>query len=125
MAGIDLSKMDAMARKMNDAVQAFHKAIESGDANKAGDLLNVIKNTSSYLSEDLYTLVQKAEPQTLPGVTRFAGGVPVHQYEEVNHVFNVQDRDAMVKGLIMPSRAGGIMRPQRSPGQYIGTPPRG
>jgi hypothetical protein len=125
MAGIDLSKMDAMARKMDDAVKAFHKAIENGDANTAGDLLNIIKNTSSFLSEDLYTLIQKAEPQHLPGVTQFVNGVPIAQHQEVTHVFDVQDRDAMIKGLIMPSRTGGIMRPQRGPGQYIGTPPRG
>ena len=89
MAGIDLSKMDAMARKMDDAVRAFHKAIESGDANAAGDLLNIIKNTSSFLSEDLYSLIQKAEPQQLPGVTQFVNGVPIAQHQEVTHVFDV------------------------------------
>ena len=49
----------------------------------------------------------------------FAGGVPVMRFEETNHVFDVGNRDQMIKGLIMPARTGGIMKPQRSPGQRL------
>jgi len=122
MAGIDLSKMDPMARKLKDAIDGFNKAIENGDANGAGDLLSVIKNTSSYLSEDLWSLVQKAETTHIHGTSQFVNGVPVAQWEETAKVFDVADRDRMVKGLILPARTGGPMRPQRSPGQYVSRP---
>jgi len=42
------------------------------------------------------------------------------QFAETGQVFDVGDRDRMVKGLIMPARVGGVMRPQRSPGQRLG-----
>lgn len=122
MAGIDLSKMDPMVRKLKDAVEAIDKAIESGDSNLAGDALSVIKNTSSFLSEDLWSLVQKAETTHIHGTSQFVNGVPVAQWEETAKVFDVADRDSMVKGLILPARTGGPMRPQRSPGQYVSRP---
>ena len=120
MASIDLSKMDPMARKLEDAIKAFNKAIEQGDANTANDCLSVIKNTSSYLSEDLWSIEQKADNTLIGGPNdRFAGGVPVMQFAESGQVMNVADRDSMVKGLIMPARTGGVMQPQRSPGQRL------
>jgi len=122
MAGIDLSKMDPMVRKLKDAVEAIDKAIESGDSNMAGDALSVIKNTSSFLSEDLWSLVQKAEGTHIHGTSQFVNGVPIAQWEETAKVFDVADRDKMVKGLILPARTGGPMRPQRSPGQYVSSP---
>tara|TARA_R110002020_G_scaffold14091_2_gene50112 strand:+ start:9442 stop:9783 length:342 start_codon:yes stop_codon:yes gene_type:complete len=113
--------MDAMARKLETAIGAFHQAIETGDANKAGEHLSVIKNTSDFLSEDLWSLVQKTEqPEQPQGPNNmFAGGAPVMQFEETNHVFDVGNRDRMIKGLIMPARTGGVMKPQRSPGQRL------
>lgn len=122
MASIDLSKMDAMARKLETAIGAFHQAIENGDANKAGEHLSVIKNTSDFLSDDLWSLVQKEQqPDDPVGPNNlFAGGAPVMQFAETGQVFDVGDRDRMVKGLIMPARVGGVMRPQRSPGQRLG-----
>ena len=122
MAGIDLSKMDPMVRKLKDPVEAIDKAIESGDSNLAGDALSVIKTTSSFLSEDLWSLVQKAETTHIHGTRQFVNGVPVAQWEETAKVFDVADRDRMVKGLILPARTGGPMRPQRSPGQYVSRP---
>jgi|TARA_R100000482_G_C5077759_1_gene124496 hypothetical protein len=122
MAGIDLSKMDPMVRKLKDAVEAIDKAIENGDSNMAGDALSVIKNTSSFLSEDLWSLVQKAEGTHIHGTSQFVNGVPIAQWEETAKVFDVADRDRMVKGLILPARTGGPMRPQRSPGQYVSRP---
>jgi hypothetical protein len=88
----------------------------------AGDALSVIKNTSSFLSEDLWSLVQKAEGTHIHGTSQFVNGVPIAQWEETAKVFDVADRDRMVKGLILPARTGGPMRPQRSPGQYVSRP---
>tara|TARA_E500000305_G_scaffold111934_2_gene129581 strand:- start:17956 stop:18357 length:402 start_codon:yes stop_codon:yes gene_type:complete len=119
MTRVDLSKMDPMARKMEDAIKAFHKAIEDGDTNSANDCLKVIKNTSSFLSEDLWSIVQKAEMAPTGPNNLYAGGVPVMQFAETAQVFDVGDRDRMVKGLIMPARTGGVMQPQRSPGQRV------
>jgi len=118
---VDLSKMDPMARKLDSAIKGFNKAIEDGDANGANDYLNVIKNTSDYLSEDLWSLVQKGHEPVGPN-NLFAGGAPVMQFAETAQVLDVRDRDRMVKGLILPARTGGVMRPQQSPGQYV---PRG
>ena len=120
MASVDLSKMDPMARKLEDAIKAFNKAIEDGDANTANDCLSVIKNTSSYLSEDLWSIVQKSNDNLIGGPNdRYAGGVHVMQFAETGQVMDVSDRDSMVKGLIMPARTGGVMQPQRSPGQRL------
>jgi len=120
MTSVDLSKMDPMARKLEDAIKAFNKAIEDGDANTASDCLSVIKNTSSYLSEDLWSIVQKADDNVIGGPDkRFAGGVPIMQFTETSQVFDVADRDRMVKGLILPARTGSVMQPQRSPGQRV------
>lgn len=119
MAGIDLSKMDPMARKLEDAISAFNKAISDGDANLAGDCLSVIKNTSSFLSEDLWSLVSKSEA-SIPDNNMYVNGVPLQQFTETAQVLDVADRSSMVKGLILPARTGGRMQPQRSPGQYVG-----
>jgi len=119
MTSVDLSKMDPMARKMETAVKAFHKALEEGDANAANEHLQIIKNTSDFLSEDLWSIVQKSvETPTGPN-QRFAGGVPVMQFAETGQVLDVGNRGDMVKGLILPARTGGIMQPQRSPGQRL------
>jgi len=88
----------------------------------AGDALGVIKNTSTFLSEDLWSLVQKAEGTHIHGTSQFVNGVPIAQWEETAKVFDVADRDRMVKGLILPARSSGPMRPQRSPGQYVSRP---
>jgi len=110
-----------MARKLETAIGAFHQAIESGDANGAGEHLNVIKNTSDFLSEDLWSLVQKSQQNDQPigPNNMFAGGAPVMQFEETSQVLDVADRDSMIKGLILPARTGGVFRPQRSPGQRL------
>lgn len=119
MTSVDLSKMDPMARKLEDAIKSFNKAIEDGDANTANNCLSVIKNTSSYLSEDLWSLVQKSEDRPRGPNEIYAGGAPVMQFNETSKVIDVADRDRMVKGLIMPARTGSIMRPHRSPGHYM------
>ena len=111
--------MDPMARKLEDAISAFNKAIGDGDANLAGDCLSVIKNTSSFLSEDLWSLVSKSE-SPIPDNNMYVNGVPLQQFTETAKVLDVADRDSMVKGLILPARTGGKMQPQRSPGQYLG-----
>lgn len=120
MTSVDLSKMDPMARKMETAVKAFNKALEDGDANAANEHLSVIKNTSDFLSEDLWSIVQKADNQLIGGPNdRFAGGVPIMQFTETGQVLDVGNRGDMIKGLILPARTGGIMQPQRSPGQRL------
>ena len=120
MTSLDLSKMDPMARKLGDAIKAFNQAIEEGDANTATNCLSVIKNTSSFLSEDLWSIVQKSDNNRPIGPNDlFAGGAPVMQFNETEQVLDVGNRDRMVKGLIVPARAGGIMRPHRSPGHYM------
>ena len=63
MTSMDLSKMDPMARKMETAVRAFNKALEDGDANAANEHLQIIKNTSDFLSDDLWSIVQKGVEQ--------------------------------------------------------------
>ena len=119
MTSVDLSKMDPMARKMETAVKAFNKALEDGDANAANEHLSVIKNTSDFLSEDLWSIVQKSVEHPTGPNDRFAGGVPVMQFAETGQVLDVANRGDMVKGLILPARTGGIMQPQRSPGQRL------
>ena len=119
MTSMDLSKMDPMARKMETAVRAFNKALEDGDANAANEHLQIIKNTSDFLSDDLWSIVQKGVEQPTGPNQRFAGGVPIKQFAETGQVLDVGNRGDMVKGLILPARTGGIMQPQRSPGQRL------
>lgn len=119
MTSMDLSKMDPMARKMETAVKAFNKALENGDANAANEHLQIIKNTSDFLSDDLWSLVQKGVDTPTGPNQRFAGGVPIMQFTETSQVLDVGNRGDMIKGLILPARTGGIMQPQRSPGQRL------
>lgn len=109
---VDLSKMDPMARKLQVEMDAFHKAVETGNINEARSRITQIQKVADFLANDIHTVVTKAEKIGGPNNT-FAGGVPIMRFNETQSVFDVANRDSLLPGVIVPARSGNIMRPWR------------
>ena len=92
----DLSKMDPMAMKLRAEVEAFHKALEGGNANEARNRIMEVQKFADYLADDIY-----------------AGGAPVMKFNETQNVFDVTQRNDVLPGTIIPARTGNIMKPWR------------
>ena len=108
----DLSKMDPMAMKLRAEVEAFHKALEGGNANEARNHIMEIQKFADYLADDIHAAVRKAEKVTGPNDI-YAGGTPVMKFNETQSVFDVTQRNDVLPGTIIPARTGNIMKPWR------------
>jgi len=108
----DLSKMDPMAMKLRAEVEAFHKALEGGNANEAKNRIMEIQKFADYLADDIHAAVQKAERLTGPNDI-YAGGTPVMKFNETQSVFDVSQRSDVLPGTIIPARTGKIMKAWR------------
>ena len=102
-------KLDPMARKMRVHVDGFYKAIENDDGFAARNHINEIAKFAEYLSNDVESIVKKAEK--VVGVNDiYAGGVPVKKFNQTETVHPGSDN--VLPGVIRTNRVGSIMRPQ-------------
>lgn len=105
---MDLLKLDPMARKLRNHVDAFYKALEENDQNGAFDHINQIRKFADYLAEDVSSVITKSDVPSSVGVNDiYAGGVPVRKFNEVQSVHATTDR--VLPGTIRTSRRGPIM----------------
>jgi len=107
----DLLKMDPMAQKLKAEVAAFHKALLEQDGPAAHSHIIEIQKFADFLAGDIHSAVHKA--QNLQGPNDiFAGGTPVMRFNETQNLFDVEQRDAVLPGVILHARTGNIMRKQ-------------
>jgi len=121
MSADAILKLDPMVRKLETDLAAVKQALENEDLVSAQQLLRSINRTSDYLAGDVSSIYKSEENQHV-GIGPndiYAGGVPIRQFNETEQIINVGDRSKLMKGTIMPSRIGGIMKPHRSPGQRL------
>ena len=105
----ELRKLDPMARKMRVHVDAFYKAIEENDAMTARGHIGEIQKFAEYLSNDVESIVSKAEK--IQGINDvYAGGFPVQKFKQTEKVHPASDQ--VLAGTIRTNRIGSIMRPQ-------------
>lgn len=106
-----LTKMDPMVRKLESALSEFKVALANNDLVSAEQFLRSIQSTSDFLADDV-TQIYKSEQggSRVLGVNdRFAGGVPVMQFNSTQGVIAKGDRPM---GYIGPDRIGGIFKKQ-------------
>jgi len=106
--GMDLKKLDPMARKMRSHVDAFYKALELNDGSSASSHINEIVKYADYLSKDIDSAVIKQDDRMIGVNDIYAGGVPVRKMNEVQSVHESTDR--VLPGTIRTSRFGTINR---------------
>jgi hypothetical protein len=103
--------MDPMVRKLESALSEFKVALANNDLVSAEQFLRSIQSTSDFLADDV-TQIYKSEQggSRVLGVNdRFAGGVPVMQFNSTQGVIAKGDRPM---GYIGPDRIGGIFKKQ-------------
>ncbi len=105
---MDLKKLDPMARKMRNHVDAFYKALDDNDGFSARNHINEIVKYADYLSTDVESVVMKKD-DSIQGVNDiYAGGVPIRKMTEVETVHKTTDN--VLPGTIRTSRFGNINR---------------
>lgn len=121
MSADAILKLDPMVRKLETDLAAVKEALEQADLVSAQQLLRSINRTSDYLAGDVSSIYKSEvnENGAIGPNDIFAGGAPVRQFNETEQVIDVGDRSKLLKGTIMPSRIGSIMKPHRSPGQRL------
>ena len=100
-----------MVRKLESALSEFKVALANNDLVSAEQFLRSIQSTSDFLADDV-TQIYKSEQggSRVLGVNdRFAGGVPVMQFNSTQGVIAKGDRPM---GYIGPDRIGGIFKKQ-------------
>lgn len=102
---MDLKKLDPMARKMRTHIDAFYKALDDNDAMDARSHINEITKYADYLSNDVEKAVTKID-KSLGVNDRFAGGVPIMKFNEVQTVH--QTSNDVLPGTIRTTRFGTI-----------------
>lgn len=104
--------MDPMVRKLESALSEFKFALANNDLVSAEQFLRSIQTTSDFLADDV-TQIYKSETgqnDQIMGVNdRFAGGVPVMQFNSTQGVIAKGDRPM---GYIGPDRIGGFFKKQ-------------
>jgi len=98
-------------RKLESALSEFKVALANNDLVSAEQFLRSIQSTSDFLADDV-TQIYKSEQggSRVLGVNdRFAGGVPVMQFNSTQGVIAKGDRPM---GYIGPDRIGGIFKKQ-------------
>ena len=73
-----MKKMDPMARKLAQHTEAFHKALEDGEANIAQDHLKEIKKFADYLSDDIHAAIHKSTENVNDEM--YAGNAAIRKY---------------------------------------------
>jgi len=106
---MDLKKLDPMARKMRNHVDAFYKALEDNDGFSARNHINEIVKYADYLSTDVESAVMKSE-KSLGINDRYVNGVPVRKYNQIEKVHPTSTD--VLPGTIRTNRIGSIMRTQ-------------
>tara|TARA_R100001594_G_scaffold56732_2_gene90654 strand:+ start:1834 stop:2169 length:336 start_codon:yes stop_codon:yes gene_type:complete len=105
---MDLKKLDPMARKMRNHVDAFYKALEENDGFAARNHINEITKYADYLSTDIESAVIKQDKAI--GVNDiYAGGVPVIKSQEIQPIHETTEN--VLPGTIRTSRYGKLNRP--------------
>ena len=97
---MDLQKMNPMARKMSVHTEAFTKALESGDAFTATEVLKF----GEYLNEDIHRAIKKSEGQM--NIESSA----IQKMNTTGQKFDVSQRDKVLPGTIIPARVSNGMR---------------
>tara|TARA_R100000234_G_scaffold118797_1_gene100048 strand:+ start:5240 stop:5578 length:339 start_codon:yes stop_codon:yes gene_type:complete len=105
---MDLKKLDPMARKMRNHVDAFYKALEENDGFSARSHINEIMKYADYLSNDIESTVIKNE--NTKGVNDiYAGGVPVMKTKEGRQSVH-QSTSNVLPGTIRTNSYGNMKR---------------
>jgi len=103
-----LNKMDPMVRKLETAMAEFKVALANNDLVSAEQFLRSIQTTSDYLADDVTSIYKSQNDHKIQGVNdRYAGGVPVMQFNSIENVIAKGDRPM---GYVGPDRIGGIFK---------------
>jgi hypothetical protein len=105
-----LNKMDPMVRKLETAVAEFKIALSNNDLVSAEQFLRSIQSTSDYLADDVTAIYKSQNHVPSQGINdRYAGGVPVMQFNSIENVIAKGERPM---GYIGPDRIGGVFKKQ-------------
>ena len=105
---MDLKKLDPMARKMRNHVDAFYKALEENDGFSARSHIGEIMKYADYLSTDIESTVIKNDSAI--GVNDiYAGGVPIIKTKEGRQVVH-ENTTNVLPGTIRTNQYGTMKR---------------
>ena len=106
---MDLKKLDPMARKMRNHVDAFYKALGDQDTISARDHINEVLKFADYLGKDIDSSIVKANDHRIGINDIYAGGVPVRKM--TSEVHNVHaPTENILPGTVRTSRVGMVNR---------------
>ena len=106
-----LNKMDPMVRKLETAMAEFKIALSNNDLVSAEQFLRSIQSTSDYLADDVTAIYKSQTEVKIEGINdRYAGGVPVMQFNSIENV--IAKGEARPMGYIGPDRIGGVFKKQ-------------
>ena len=105
-----LTKMDPMVRKLETSLSEFKVALANNDLVSAEQFLRSIQQTSDFLADDVGQIYKSQNEVKIEGVNdRFAGGVPVMQFNSTQGVIAKSERPM---GYIGPDRIGSHFKKQ-------------
>jgi hypothetical protein len=105
-----LQKMDPMVRKLETSLSEFKVALANNDLVSAEQFLRSIQRTSDFLADDVGQIYKSQNEVRIEGVNdRFAGGVPVMQFNSTQGVIAKSERPM---GYIGPDRIGSHFKKQ-------------
>jgi len=105
-----LTKMDPMVRKLETSLSEFKVALANNDLVSAEQFLRSIQQTSDFLADDVGQIYKSQNEVRIEGVNdRFAGGVPVMQFNSTQGVIAKSERPM---GYIGPDRIGSHFKKQ-------------
>lgn len=105
-----LQKMDPMVRKLETSLSEFKVALANNDLVSAEQFLRSIQQTSDFLADDVGQIYKSQNEVRIEGVNdRFAGGVPVMQFNSTQGVIAKSERPM---GYIGPDRIGSHFKKQ-------------
>ena len=102
--------MDPMVRKLETSLSEFKVALANNDLVSAEQFLRSIQRTSDFLADDVGQIYKSQNEVRIEGVNdRFAGGVPVMQFNSTQGVIAKSERPM---GYIGPDRIGSHFKKQ-------------
>lgn len=102
--------MDPMVRKLETSLSEFKVALANNDLVSAEQFLRSIQQTSDFLADDVGQIYKSQNEVKIEGVNdRFAGGVPVMQFNSTQGVIAKSERPM---GYIGPDRIGSHFKKQ-------------
>lgn len=105
-----LQKMDPMVRKLETSLSEFKVALANNDLVSAEQFLRSIQQTSDFLADDVGQIYKSQNEVRIEGVNdRYAGGVPVMQFNSTQGVIAKSERPM---GYIGPDRIGSHFKKQ-------------